>query len=39
MTVRTFNLRQDPNIQPTYANRNRIIVRDLARLCAPGLHD
>ncbi len=39
MSFRTFNLRQDPANQVTYANRDRIIVRDLVGLCAPGLHD
>ena len=29
----------DPNNQITYENRDRIIVRDLEGLCAPGLHD
>ena len=39
MSFRTFNLRKDPNNQVTYENRDRIIVRDLEGLCAPGLHD
>jgi sulfur-carrier protein adenylyltransferase/sulfurtransferase len=39
MSFRTFNLRKDPNNQITYENRERIIVRDLEGLCAPGLHD
>jgi molybdopterin/thiamine biosynthesis adenylyltransferase/rhodanese-related sulfurtransferase len=39
MSFRTFNLRKDPNNQITYENRDRIIVRDLEGLCAPGLHD
>ena len=39
MSFRTFNLRKDPNNQITYDNRDRIIVRDLEGLCAPGLHD
>jgi molybdopterin/thiamine biosynthesis adenylyltransferase/rhodanese-related sulfurtransferase len=38
MSFRTFNLRKDPNNQVTYENRDRIIVRDLEGLCAPGLH-
>ena len=38
MSFRTFNLRPDPNNAVTYANRERIIVRDLDGLCAPGLH-
>ena len=39
MSFRTFNLHKDPNNQITYDNRDRIIVRDLEGLCAPGLHD
>ena len=39
MSFRTFNLRKDPDNQITYENRDRIIVRDLEGLCAPGLHD
>ena len=39
MSFRTFNLRKDPNNEVTYENRDRIIVRDLEGLCAPGLHD
>ena len=39
MSFRTFNLRKDPNNQITFDNRDRIIVRDLEGLCAPGLHD
>ena len=38
MSFRTFNLRPAPNNAVTYANRERIIVRDLDGLCAPGLH-
>ena len=37
MTFRTFNLRPDPNNQVTYANRDRIEVRDLEGACAPWL--
>jgi len=37
MTFRTFNLRPDPNNQVTYANRDRIEVRDLEGACAPRL--
>jgi molybdopterin/thiamine biosynthesis adenylyltransferase/rhodanese-related sulfurtransferase len=37
MSFRTFNLRKDPANEVTYANRDRIIVRDLEGLCAPGL--
>ncbi len=39
MSFRTFNLRKDPANQITYENRDRIIVRELEGLCAPGLHD
>jgi molybdopterin/thiamine biosynthesis adenylyltransferase/rhodanese-related sulfurtransferase len=37
MTLRTFNLRPDPANQVTYANRDRIEVRELDGLCAPWL--
>jgi len=37
MEFRVFNLRPDPTNEVTYANRDRIIVRDLDGLCAPGL--
>ena len=37
MSFRTFKLRADPANEVTYANRDRIIVRDLEGLCAPGL--
>ena len=37
MSFRTFRLRQDPNNQVTYANRDRIEVRDLEGACAPWL--
>jgi molybdopterin/thiamine biosynthesis adenylyltransferase/rhodanese-related sulfurtransferase len=39
MSFRTFNLRKDPANQVTYENRERIIIRELEGLCAPGLHD
>jgi molybdopterin/thiamine biosynthesis adenylyltransferase/rhodanese-related sulfurtransferase len=39
MTLRTFNLRPDPANQVTYANRDRIEVRELDGLCAPWLAD
>ena len=39
MSFRTFNLRRDPANQVTYENRDRIVIRDLEGLCAPGLHD
>ena len=37
MTFRTFKLRPDPNNHVTYANRERIEVRDLEGACAPWL--
>ena len=37
MEFRTFKLRVDPNNLVTYANRDRIEVRDLDGLCAPWL--
>mgnify|MGYP000265003164 FL=1 len=37
MSFRTFRLRLDPNNQVTYANRDRIEVRDLEGACAPWL--
>ena len=37
MTFRTFKLRPDPANLVTYENRDRIQVRDLEGLCAPGL--
>src|SRR6266508_321719 len=37
MTLRTFNLRPDPANEVTYANRDRITIRDLDGLCAPWL--
>jgi molybdopterin/thiamine biosynthesis adenylyltransferase/rhodanese-related sulfurtransferase len=37
MEFRVFNLRPDPANEVTYANRDRIIVRELEGLCAPGL--
>jgi molybdopterin/thiamine biosynthesis adenylyltransferase/rhodanese-related sulfurtransferase len=39
MTMRTFNLKADPANQVTYANRDRIEVRDLDGLCAPWVAD
>ena len=38
MSFRTFNLRKDPTNEVTWENRDRIIVRELEGLCAPGLH-
>ena len=35
MTFRTFNLRPDPANEVTYANRERIEIRELDGLCAP----
>ena len=37
MTFRTFNLRPDPANEVTWANRDRIQIRELEGLCAPGL--
>ena len=37
MSFRTFKLRADPANEVTYANRDRIIVKELDGLCAPGL--
>jgi molybdopterin/thiamine biosynthesis adenylyltransferase/rhodanese-related sulfurtransferase len=37
MSFRVFKLRPDPTNEVTYANRDRIIVRELDGLCAPGL--
>ncbi|MEL6891965.1 MAG: molybdopterin-synthase adenylyltransferase MoeB [Actinomycetota bacterium] len=39
MEFRVFNLKPDPANQVTYANRDRIVVRELEGLCAPGLTD
>jgi len=39
MSLRTFNLKPDPDNQVTYANRDRIQVRDVDGLCAPWLED
>jgi molybdopterin/thiamine biosynthesis adenylyltransferase/rhodanese-related sulfurtransferase len=39
MTIRTFNLKPDPSNEVTYANRDRIEVRELDGLCAPWLAD
>jgi hypothetical protein len=35
MSMRTFNLKPDPANEVTYANRDRIEVRELDGLCAP----
>ena len=37
MEFRVFNLRPDPRNEVTWENRDRIIVRELEGLCAPGL--
>ncbi|CAN5502620.1 molybdopterin-synthase adenylyltransferase MoeB [soil metagenome] len=37
MSFRTFNLRPDPANVVTYANRDRILIKELDGLCAPGL--
>jgi molybdopterin/thiamine biosynthesis adenylyltransferase len=39
MTFRTFNLKPDPDNAVTYANRDRIQIRELDGLCAPWLGD
>jgi molybdopterin/thiamine biosynthesis adenylyltransferase len=39
MTFRTFNLKPDPDNPVTYANRDRIQIRELDGLCAPWLGD
>jgi molybdopterin/thiamine biosynthesis adenylyltransferase/rhodanese-related sulfurtransferase len=39
MSMRTFNLKADPANEVTYANRDRIEVRELDGLCAPWLAD
>lgn len=39
MTVRTFNLKPDPENPVTHANRDRIEIRELDGLCAPWLAD
>ena len=37
MIFRTFKLQPDPANEVTYANRDRILIRELEGLCAPGL--
>ncbi len=37
MSFRTFKLQKDPSNPVTYDNRDRIQIRDLEGLCAPGL--
>lgn len=37
MEFRVFNLKPDPSNEVTYANRDRIEIRELDGLCAPGL--
>ena len=37
MTFRTFKLQRDPDNPVTYANRDRIVIKELDGLCAPGL--
>ena len=39
MSFRTFNLKPDPANPVTYANRDRIQIRDVEGLCAPWLDD
>ena len=37
MSFRVFKLRPDPTNQVTWANRDRIVIKELDGLCAPGL--
>jgi hypothetical protein len=37
MSFRTFTLRRDPANEVTWANRDRIQIRDLEGSCAPWL--
>ncbi len=37
MEFRVFNLKADPDNEVTYANRDRIEIKELDGLCAPGL--
>ena len=37
MSFRVFKLRPDPANEVTYANRGRIVIKELDGLCAPGL--
>jgi molybdopterin/thiamine biosynthesis adenylyltransferase len=37
MSFRTFKLQRDPSNPVTYANRDRIVIKELDGLCAPGL--
>ena len=39
MEFRVFNLKPDPRNEVTYENRDRIQIRELEGLCAPGLAD
>jgi hypothetical protein len=39
MEFRVFNLRPDPANQVTYANRDKIQIRELDGLCAPWVDD
>jgi molybdopterin/thiamine biosynthesis adenylyltransferase/rhodanese-related sulfurtransferase len=39
MEFRVFNLKPDPRNEVTHANRDRIQIRELDGLCAPGLAD
>jgi len=39
MEFRVFNLKSDPSNQVTHENRDRIVIRELDGLCAPGLAD
>lgn len=37
MEFRVFNLKRDPRNEVTWENRDRIVIRELDGLCAPGL--
>jgi len=37
MEFRVFNLKPNPDNEVTYANRDRIEIKELDGLCAPGL--
>jgi molybdopterin/thiamine biosynthesis adenylyltransferase len=37
MSFRTFNLKRDPRNEVTWENRDRIQIKELDGLCAPGL--
>jgi hypothetical protein len=37
MEFRVFNLKPNPENKVTYANRDRIEIKELEGLCAPGI--